>query len=70
MALTVIERAGDHRHPAIGLEADAAHFLGGGRGDLEIAADPPAAQPAPRPAVALAILESLPIGDRDGAVEQ
>ena len=63
VALAVVERAGDDGHAAVGLEADAAHLLVGGRGDFEIAADAEAAQLAALLALALALVEALPVGD-------
>ena len=44
VALAVVERAGDDRHPAVRLEADAAHLRIRRRGHLEIAGKPAAAQ--------------------------
>ena len=69
MALAVIERAGDDRDGAVGLEADAAHLLVGGRRDLEIAADPDAAQQAALPGGALAGGETLPVGTLERLAE-
>ena len=43
MALSIVERPGDDRDIAVLLEADAAHLVRRGRGDLEILPNPPAA---------------------------
>jgi hypothetical protein len=65
MALTVIERAGAQRDAAVGLKADAAHFLVGRRGHFEEAADADAAHAAALPALALSLVEALPVrGDQ------
>ena len=39
----VVERAAQHRHRTVGLETDAAIFLAGRSGDLEVGADAAAA---------------------------
>ena len=59
VALAVIERAGDDRHRAVGLEPDAAHLLRRRRGHLEEAADAEPAQLAALAALALAPAEAL-----------
>src|SRR5439155_781418 len=61
MALAVIERAGDQRHRAVRLEADATHLLARGRGHFQIAADPEPAQLAPLAALALARPKTAPV---------
>ena len=63
MALAIVERAGDERHRAVGLEANAAHLLVGRRRHLQIAADRDAAQLAALLAVALAACKALPISE-------
>src|SRR5271163_618308 len=62
VALAVIERAGDDRDIAVGLEADAAHLIGWRRSHFEIVADATAAQQAALAAIFLADGKSLPIG--------
>ena len=62
VALAVVERAGADGDAAVGVEADAAHLLVGGRGDFEIAADADAAHAAALLALALALVEALPVG--------
>ncbi len=60
-----IERAGEDRHAAVGLEHDAAEFLGRRRGDFEEAADAEPAQLAALAALALALAEALDVGGVD-----
>ena len=62
VALAVVERAGADGDAAVGVERDAAHLLVGRRGDFEIAADADAAQLAALLALALALVEALPVG--------
>ena len=69
MALAVIERAGDQRHRAVGLEADAAHFLVRRRGDFEIRADAEPAQLAALLAFAPAGREALHVGGFERILE-
>ena len=69
VALAVIERAGEDGDAAVGVEADAAHLLVGGRGDFEIAADADAAQLAALLALALALGEALPVGSLQRLLE-
>ena len=70
MALAVVERAGDDGDVAVGFEADAAHFLGRRRGDLEIVADAQPAQLAARLALGLALLEARDVGHLQRLVEE
>ena len=57
-----IERAGEQRDAAVGLEDDAAELLRRRRGDFEEAADAEAAQLAALLALALALGEALGVG--------
>src|SRR5204863_3974689 len=61
VTLAVIERAGAERNAAVGVEADAAHFLVGRRGDFEEAADADAAHAAALLALALSLVEAFPV---------
>ncbi len=70
MPLAVIEGAGDDRHRAVGLEADAAHLAAGRAGQFEIIADAAAAQPAACPALRLAPGKAVPVGERQRLVQQ
>jgi hypothetical protein len=69
VALAVIEGAGNDRHIAVRLEADAAHLFVRRGGDLQIAADADAAQLAALLRLALARLEAVPVGKLDRAIE-
>ena len=69
MALAVIERPGDEGHGAVRLEADAAHFLVGRRGDFEIAADRDAAQPAAFLALPPSPGKTFPVGKVERVLE-
>ena len=62
VALAVVERAAQHGDGAVGLEADAAIFLGRRPRDLEIGADAAAAQLVARRALRPALVEALPVG--------
>ena len=69
VALPVIERAGDDGDGAVGLEADAAHFLARRRGDFEKAADAEPAHLAALAALALAAREALDVGGLERLLE-
>ncbi len=62
MPLTVIERAGGDRDIAVGLEADAAHLVGGRSGHLKIVADATTAQQTALAAFFLTGSKPVPIG--------
>ena len=62
VALAVVERAGDDRHPPVRLEADPAHLGIGRGGDLEIAGEPAPAQPALLLRAPPARGEAVPVG--------
>ena len=68
--LAVIQGAGDDRHVAVGLEADAAHLAPRRPGQFEIVADAAPAQFAARPALRLPRREPVPIGQRQRLVQQ
>ena len=62
MALAVIERAGDNGDRAVGVEADAALFLGHGGGGFDVTGNAKPAQFAFALAHALARLEAGDVG--------
>ena len=70
VALPVIQCAGDDRDGAVRLEADAAHFAARRSGQFEVVADAPPTQSAARPAFRLARGKPVPIGERQGLVQQ
>ena len=69
MALAEIERAGDDRHRAVRLEANAAELLRLRRGHFQEAADADAAQLAALLALALALGKALVVGELERALE-
>ena len=70
MALPVIERAGDDRHRAVGIEADRALFDGHRRGGLDVTGEPKPAQFAGALARAPTLLETFDVGARQRVLEQ
>src|SRR5471032_2219724 len=69
MPLAVVERTREHGDRAVFLETDAAIFLAGRAGDLEILTDATAAQFAQPGALDLAFLKTFPVGDLYRLVE-
>ena len=70
MTLAVVERAGDDRDVAVGLELQPAHLVGRGRRDFEIVADADAAQQALLLALFLAPGEAVDVGQLQRLIEQ
>ncbi len=69
VALAVVERAGDDRDGAVGLEADAAHLLRWRCGDFEEAAEAETAHLAALAALALALAEALHVRELERVLE-
>ena len=70
MPLAIIERAGDDRYGAVWLEADAAHLAAGRAGQFEVIADATPPQFPARPAFGFARGKPVPIGERQGLVQE
>ena len=69
VALAVIKRAGDDRDRAVGLEADAAHFVAGIGGNFEVLADAAAPHLAPCLALRAPRRIAVPVGGGQRLVE-